>query len=266
MLAKPLAILVRDAKLALSYPLWFALQWVGIAASATSLFFVSKIVPQSSSFTFNGTPGSYFDFALVNVAFLSFQTAALQSFDNAIRDDQLRGTLEATYVTPTPVGTIVLSSGLWAFAITLLNVLCYLAIGTLFGLHLQHLNVPAAVVFVLLTIAATVPIGILSAAGVMVFKQGAPVQFVFNIAASLLAGVLFPVTVLPMWLQYCSWLVPTTHALHGIRGAVHGATFAQLSPDMVWLGLLSILLLPFALWVFRCAVDRAKQDGTLAHH
>jgi ABC-2 type transport system permease protein len=185
MLDKPLAILVRDAQLALSYPLWFALQWAGIAASATSLFFVSKIVPQSGSFSFNGTPGSYFDFALVNVAFLTFQTTALASFDSAIRDDQMRGTLEATYVTPTAVGTIVLSSGLWAFAITLVNVLCYLAIGALFGLHLRHLNVPAAIVLVLLTITATVPIGILSAAGVMVFKQGAPVQFVFIIAASL---------------------------------------------------------------------------------
>jgi ABC-2 type transport system permease protein len=266
MLDKPLAILVRDAKLALSYPLWFALQWVGIAASATGLFFVSKIVPQSGSFSFNGTPASYFEFALVNVAFLTFQTAALQSFDNAIRDDQLRGTLEATYATPTSVGTIVLSSALWAFGITLVNVLCYLLIGTVLGLHLGHLNVPAAIVFVLLTITATVPIGILSAAGVMVFKQGAPVQFFFNLAASLLAGVLFPVTVLPGWLQNCSWLLPTTHALHGIRGAVHGATFGQLSPDMLWLGVLSIVLLPFALWVFRCAVARAKQDGTLAHY
>src|SRR5450755_1807511 len=97
MLDKPLAILVRDAKLALSYPLWFALRWGGIAASATGLFDVSEIVPQSRSFSFHGTPASYFEFALVNVAFLTFQTAALQSFDNAIRDDQLRGTLEATY-------------------------------------------------------------------------------------------------------------------------------------------------------------------------
>lgn len=266
MFDKPLAILTRDAKLALSYPLWFALQWVGIAASATSLFFVSKIVPHSTSFSFNGTSGSYFDFALVNVAFLSFQTTALQSFDSAIRDDQMRGTLEATYVTPTSVGTIVLSSGLWAFAVTLVNVCCYLAIGMLFGLHLGHLNVTAAVTLVILTITATVPIGILSAAGVMVFKQGAPVQFVFNIAASLIAGVLFPISVLPLWLQACSWLLPTTHALHGIRGAVTGATFDQLSPDMIWLAVLSMLLLPFALWVFRCAVNRAKHDGTLAHY
>src|SRR5436309_1497900 len=107
MFDKPRAIFVRDAKLALSYPMWFALQWVGIAASVTSLFFVSKIVPPSGSFSFSGTPTSYFEFAIVNVAFLTFQTAALQSFDNAIRDDQVRGTLEATFVTPTSVRVIV---------------------------------------------------------------------------------------------------------------------------------------------------------------
>jgi hypothetical protein len=29
---------------------------------------------------------------------------------------------------------------------------------------------------------------------------------------------------------------------------------------------MSIILLPFALWVFGCAVVRAKHDGTLAHY
>jgi ABC-2 type transport system permease protein len=266
MFDKPLAIFIRDAKLAFSYPLWFALQWVGIAASAASLFFVSKIVPPSTSFGFGGASASYFEFAVVNVAFLTFQTASLASFDNAIRDDQVRGTLESTFVTPTSVRAIVLSSAIWAFSITLLNVVCYLAIGMLFGLHLTHLNVIASVILVALTITATVPVGILSAAGVMVLKQGAPVQFLFGLCTSLLAGVLFPVTVLPLWLQYGSWLLPTTHALHGIRGALHGATFGQLSPDIVWLTVVSIVLLPFALWVFRCAVVRAKHDGTLAHY
>ena len=266
MLNKSRAIFVRDAKLALSYPLWFALQWVGIAASATSLFFVSKIVPPSASFGFNGRPASYFEFAVVNVAFLTFQTASLASFDNAIRDDQVRGTLESTFVTPTSVRTIVLSSAIWAFTITLLNVLCYLAIGSLFGLKLTELNLGASLVLVLLTITATVPVGIVSAAGVMVFKQGAPIQFLFALCASLLAGVLFPVTVLPAWLQACSWLLPTTHALHGIRGALHGATFGQLSPDILWLSVLSLVALPFALWVFGCAVARAKHDGTLAQY
>jgi ABC-2 type transport system permease protein len=266
MLDKSLAIFLRDAKLAVSYPLWFALQWVGIAASATSLFFVSKIVPPSASFGFNGASASYFEFAVVNVAFLTFQTASLASFDNAIRDDQVRGTLESTFVTPTSVRTIVLSSAIWAFTITLLNVVCYLLVGVLFGLHLTHLNVGASMILVALTITGTVPIGILSAAGVMVFKQGAPVQYLFALCASLLGGVLFPITVLPLWLQYGSWLLPTTHALHGIRGALHGATLAQLSPDILWLAVVSILLLPFALWVFGCAVARAKRDGTLAHY
>jgi hypothetical protein len=54
--------------------------------------------------------------------------------------------------------------------------------------------------------------------------------------------------------------------LHGIRGALHGATLYQVSPDILWLFAVSVLLLPFALWVFGCAVARAKRDGTLAHY
>jgi ABC-2 type transport system permease protein len=266
MIDKLRAIYLRDAKLAISYPLWFALQWIGIAASATGLFFISKIIPPSHSFGFDGSATSYFAFALVNVAFLAFQTAALASFDNAIRDDQVRGTLETTFATPTSVHLIVLGSSLWAFTIATLNVLCYLAIGTVLGLRLDHLNVPATLALVLLTVTATVPVGLLSASGVMVFKQGAPVQFLYTLTASLIAGVMFPVSVLPGWLQNCSWLMPTTHALHGIRGAIGGAAFGQLLPDMSWLLALSIILLPFSLWVFHCAVGRAKYNGTLAHY
>ena len=266
MIDKLRAIFVRDAKLAISYPLWFALQWVGIAASATGLFFISRIIPPSHNFSFNGTSIPYFEFAIVNVAFLTFQVAALASFDNAIRDDQVRGTLESTFATPTSVQLIVLGSALWAFTVASLNVLCYLAVGAAFGLRLDHLNFPACIVLVLLTITATVPIGILSASGVMVFKQGAPIQYLYNLFASLLGGVLFPVAVLPGWLQTCSWLMPTSHALHGVRGALQGATLVQLSPDILWLAVLSVALLPFSLWVFRCAVARAKIDGTLAHY
>lgn len=266
MIDKLRAIYLRDAKLAVSYPLWFALQWIGIAASAAGLFFISKIIPASHSFGFDGRATPYFEFALINVAFLAFQTAALASFDNAIRDDQVRGTLETTFATPTSVHLIVLGSSLWAFTIATLNVLCYLAIGTVLGLRLDQLNVASTLALVVLTITATVPVGILSASGVMVFKQGAPVQFIYTLTASLIAGVMFPVSVLPRWLQTFSWLMPTTHALHGIRGAVQGATIAQLLPDVSWLVALSIVLLPFSLWVFHCAVARAKYDGTLAHY
>jgi ABC-2 type transport system permease protein len=263
---KLIAIFTRDARLAVTYRLSFLMQWIGIAATVAGLYFVSKLVPASSKFGFGGGTASYFDFAIVNVAFLSFQAAALNSFEKSIRDDQLFGTLEATFATPTSVGVIVLGSGLWAFTLTALNAAFYLLVGALFGMRFDHLNSGALVMLLILTITSTIPLGILAAAGVMVMKQSAPIQFMVNMSASLLAGVMFPATLLPAWMQVLSWFLPISHALNGIRGAMHGASLAVLSSDLVWLSVASIVMLPFALMMFRCAVARAKFDGSLAQY
>jgi ABC-type multidrug transport system permease subunit len=69
-----------------------------------------------------------------------------------------------------------------------------------------------------------------------------------------------------VWLQAVSWTLPITHALNGIRGAFHGATLRDLSPDAIWLTVATIVLLPFSLFIFRGAVARAKFDGTLGQY
>jgi len=259
------ATFLRDARLMMSYRLAFLLEWFAIVASVAGLFFVSKLVPASSAFG-GGRVASYFEYAVVNVAFVTLQTAALQSFENSIRNEQVYGTLEAVLSTPTSVSLVVLAAGAWAFTLAFIQVGLYLVMGGLFGLRFDHVNVGSLAVFLVLAITATVPLGVIGAAAIVRFKQGAPTQFVLSRAATLLAGVLFPISLLPFWLQAVSWTLPITHALNGIRGAFHGASLRDLSPDLIWLTVATLVLLPLSLFVFRGAVAHAKYDGTLGQY
>ncbi|MDQ6767665.1 MAG: ABC transporter permease [Candidatus Eremiobacteraeota bacterium] len=263
---KALAIFVRDARLALSYPMSFWLNWLSIAGQVLAFYFMSKLIGPSKSFGFGGHASSYFSYVIVNLAFVEFQTVAIQSFQRAIRSDQMLGTLEAVLATPTSLPLIVLSSGLWAFALTIVEVAVYLGIASLLGLNLAHTNLVTAGAFLLLTVACMSPVGVLSAASIMTFKQLGPTNWIANGLAMLLGGVLFPVSKLPAALQHVSWLLPITHALNGIRGAVNGATLAQLAPDAIWMAGCAVVLLPLSLWAFGAAVRRAKIDGTLGHY
>ena len=260
------AIFVRDARLALSYPMSFWLGWVSIAGQVLAFYFMSKLIGPSKNFGFGGHASSYFDFVVVNLAFVEFQTVAIQSFQRAIRSDQMLGTLEAVLATPTSLPLIVLSSGLWAFTLTVIEVAVYLGIASLLGLNLTHTNLGTAAAFLVLTVACMSPVGVLSAASIMTFKQLGPTNWVANGLAMLLGGVLFPVSKLPLALQYVSWMLPITHALNGIRGAVNGATLAQLAPDAMWMAGCAVVLLPVSLVAFSHAVRRAKIDGTLGHY
>ena len=177
------ATFLRDARLMMSYRLAFLLDWFAIVASVTGLWFVSKLVPASSVFG-AGHVATYFQYAVINVAFVTLQSAALQSFENSIRNEQVYGTLEAVLATPTSVSLIVLSAGAWAFTLAFIQVALYLAMASLFGLDLAHVNLASLAVFLILTITATVPVGVIGAAAIVRFKQAAPTQSIFGRASS----------------------------------------------------------------------------------
>lgn len=259
------ATFLRDARLMMSYRLAFFLDWFAIVASVVGLWFVSKLVPASAAFG-SGHVATYFNYAVVNVAFVTLQGTALMCFENSIRNDQVYGTLEAVLATPTSVSLVVLAAGAWAFTFAFIQVALYLIAATIFGLDLHHVNLASLAIFLILSITATVPIGIIGAAAIVRFKQTAPTQTIFGRASTVLAGVLFPISLLPLWLQGVSWMLPLTHALTGIRGAFGGASVRALSADAIWLSVATIVLLPFSMYVFRAAVVRAKSDGTLGQY
>jgi ABC-2 type transport system permease protein len=262
--AKIAAIIVRDIRVTLSYPGNFALTWASIFVEVVIAWYISQLIPPSSKFSSSGAVVPYFQYLAINGAFVRFQTAALSSFAEAIRDGQLTGTLEMVMATPTRLPTLILSSGLWSFTLTGLQTAVYIAVATAFGLNLSHVNVPTALVFLVLTVAAISPIGILAAALAMVIKKTGPVEWISNSSAQLFGGVYLPLASLPAGLQIVGWLLPITHALNGFRGAASGLSLSATLGDAIWLVVEAILMMPISLWLFGAAVRRARVDGTLA--
>ena len=271
-LAKAGAIYKRDRRIATSYDMAFIIQWLQIVVQVLGFYYMSKLFPVHGS----RFPG--FAYWVINLGFSRFQMTALQSFQTAIRGDQMLGTLECVIVTPTSLATVVMSPGLWGFTLTAMQVLLYVGLGMVLGVDFSHTNFLTLFVFVILTIACMSPLGVMAASTIMTFKQNAPTQFVAGSAAQLLGGVLFPVALLPLPLQWLSWCLPITHSLTGIRAAIglmpgsqklaaHGAALTDpaVASDAVWLVCASAVLLPLSLFIFSRAVNRARRDGTLGH-
>jgi ABC-2 type transport system permease protein len=104
----------------------------------------------------------------------------------------------------------------------------------------------------------------LSAAFLMTFKRGNPVNFFINAAATLFGGVYFPVEVLPESLQVISWVLPITYSLEAMRKTLlTGAGLQDVGFELVVLIGFSVVLVPIGLTAFRVAVSKARRDGTL---
>jgi ABC-type multidrug transport system permease subunit len=263
-LAKMAAIFHRDVRVALSYPGNFALSWLSIGVEVVIAWYISQLIQPSAKFGSEGHVATYFQYLVINSAFVRFQTAALNNFAEAIRDGQLTGTLEVVLATPTTLPVLVLSSGVWSFTLTALQTVVFLAIALPFGLDLGHVNLTTAFVFLLLTVISTSPLGVLAAALSMVIKKTGPVEWISNSSATLFGGVYVPLAGLPWILQAIGWCLPITHALAGFRAAAGGVPLSHVAGDALWLLVASVILMPLSLWLFVRAVNKARVDGTLA--
>jgi len=267
-LRKALAFLKKDLLNEMSYKLAFIMQVFGIFLSVTMFYFLSLMFGKSSLPSLAQYGGNYFAFVLIGIAFSNYLDVSLSSMSRKIREGQMMGTLEALLATQTGLTTIIVSSSLYSFLFTSLQVFVYLIIGVfMYQLDLSQANYLGGIIVLLLSILAFSGFGILSASFIMVFKRGNPVAKIFSGLSWLLGGIYYPVEILPQWLETCSLLLPITYSLQGMRLALlKGASLSELLPNILSLLAFTLIMLPISLFVFRYAVGRAKRDGSLTQY
>lgn len=268
MLRQIWAFLLRDYQTEVSYRLSFLMSFVGVFFSSFVFYFISQLLGDSVSPILAAYGGDYFSFVIIGIAFGGYFGLGLNGFARALRQAQTTGTLEALMMTPTSVSGIIIGSAAWSYAFTTFRVLIYLLLGTvILGLRFTSANYLAALVALVLSIVSFASIGIIAASVIMIIKRGDPVTGLFGSMANLVGGIYYPVEILPGWLQSIANLLPITYALRAMRLALlTGASWSTLAPDLLALLLFCVLLFPLSLVAFRYAVERARQEGSLAHY
>jgi ABC-2 type transport system permease protein len=261
-----LAFIKRDFLIASSYKAAFAADVLGIVFKVITFYYVGAV--------FGGAPllaafgNNYFAFLIIGVALMDFVHTSLENFAVNIRDSQLTGTLELVLLSPIRVPDMVVYSSLWAYIFTAARFATYMTVGVvLFGLRLSPHGILPALVVLLLTILCFAPLGIISAAIIMVFKKGAWFQMMVNGAGFLLGGVAYPVDVLPAWASRISEYLPLTHSVRGMRETLLGGSgLGGIQDDLIFMTAFAAVMMPIALWIFELSVNRTKQLGTLTQY
>jgi ABC-2 type transport system permease protein len=266
-LAKICACFARDLAIARSYRGAFAYELLEALFGVATYYYLSRFV-QSDALD-RVLPGGvdYFAFALVGVAFFDYLGVSFDVFELSLHDARQNGTLEALLVTETSLATLLAGACVYPFALMALRTVVYLAWGILlFGFPVTEANWLGALVVLVISIVAFTGLGVLSAAHLLLFKRGNPIRWVFLGVAGLVSGMIYPVSVLPDWLQAVARFVPVTWSLEAMRGALlEGASFADLAGPIRVLLLFALILLPLSLAVFAWALRRTKVTGTLTH-
>jgi len=268
-LSKISAFIKKDMKIAVSYKLQFVFQFLQVFFGIAVIYFIGQMLGQTGgSSVLKNYGGSYFSFALVGLAINSYLRAGLVTITNDIRQIMNQGTLEAMCATPTGYNWLLLCSSLWQFVFETIRVVCYFAVAILiFGMRLDNADWPAALLTMALTAPVFLMLGVISCSILVVVKKGDPVNWVFSSLGAILAGTMFPVSVLPDWMQKIAFCLPLTHSLEAARRSLlTGASAGQISTNLLALAIFIAVLTPVTIAVNNLCMKNAKKKGAFSTH
>lgn len=267
-LFKVISFIKKDFIIESTYKLNFILTFFNSTFPVISIFFIGKLVENTESLSLAKYGGDYFPFALIGIAVTRFFQLAIDTFSGNIKRAQMAGCLEAILSSQTEPKTIVIMSSFYSFLSAGIQLIFMFLIGfLLFGFNLSNANIPAAILSIIVSMPTFISLGIFSAAGTIIFKQGEPIGWLFGVLSALLGGAMFPISIMPNWLQYTSHIFPITYTLDALRlSTLRNYSIIMLNEQLLALGIMSIILFPLSLKFFEWAVERGKKDGSLMHY
>ena len=192
-----------------------------------------------------------------------FLVRAMQGITMAFFEDVWSRNFLNIFATPLSIpeylGGLVVSS--IATSVVGLAVMLLLAAG-IFGLSFFSYGI-ALVQFLLTLFLFGIALGVFASA--MVLRLGPAAEwFIWPIPALLspFAGVFYPLSVLPKWMQAFSQLLPPAYVFEGVRSVVSGG--AASGAMLLWAVALAVLYLLLACWFFVRIYRHAVRTGLIA--
>lgn len=257
----------RDLRIASTYRSPFFLEAIEALFGTATFYYVARFVDSPALREALPRGKTYFAYSLVGFVFFDYLHAAMDTFDRSLQEARDTGTLEPLLVTQVSLPVILIGSAFYPFVSTSLRVGVYIAwASAFFDFPLREANWLAVLVVLLATLLAFSGFGVLSASYLLLFKRGNPGKWFVLGVSSIVSGMLFPVEVLPPWLQVIAHINPVTYALDAMRGALlDGAALPSLAKPLLLLLVFAAILLPVSMLVFSWVLRRTKVTGTLTH-
>ena len=253
---------------AASYRLSLAISFAALLASVVPIYFISGAVQPIVADSIAAEGGHYFGFVIIGLAAVYLLSAAASALPGALAGGLGSGTLEALFVTRTPLHQTLLGLIAYPLALALVrSTLLVIGAALVGGVGISWTALPMALVVVALIIGAYLSFGLVAAALVLVFRTSGPLTTAVVAGSGLLGGVYYSTTVIPAWLQDLSALVPLTYGLRALRMLLlGGAPVSEVINDVSALTFMTIVMLSVATALFAAALRHARSAGTLSQY
>jgi ABC-2 type transport system permease protein len=258
------AIVRRDLALFLSYRLRLVSTAFTAIFGLVLFYYVSRLV----SVGHFKSADQYFAFVVIGMVALNVVTSTLQTGPSAVRQELVAGTFERMLVSPFGAAASVISMMIFPFLYGIaLSLLTLGAADVFFGMSVSWSDAPLALPAAMLGAASFVPLGILVAAAVIAIKQAESATSFVIAGMSVVAGLYFPVVLLPDWIRWTSEVQPLTPSVDLLRHYLIGMPFDGSIPlAFLKLAGFAVFLLPISAAVLAGAIKLGRRRGTVTEY
>ena len=266
------AVVHREWIIFLRYPSWIiaVFIWPVIFPAAYILSGRALAGPDGSGlvlFTKVAGTQNFLGFIVVGTTIWMWQNIVLWNVGFALRNEQLRGTLESNWLSPTWRFSFLLGSSVTQ----LITMLVFLAVSVLefalvFGVKFNG-NFGLGLLMLLAAIPSIYGLGFAFASLVITAKEANAFVFLVRGLVMIFCGITFPVAILPNWMQSAANWLPPTYIIHGMRMALLAdAGLQALVPDLLALLTFGLAWLTFGYLLFNWMERRARQSGAIGQY
>jgi ABC-2 type transport system permease protein len=266
------AVIRREWTIFIRYPSWIISLFIwpiifpmGYILTARALSGVDG--SGLAQFKINTGLTEYVGYMAVGTMIWMWQNVVLWNVGGALRNEQMRGTLESNWLSPT-----------WRFAYLLgasvpqlVSMLIMLAVSGLEYALLFGVKFQGSLSLTLLVILASVPaiygLGFAFASVVITMKEANAFVFLVRGIVMVFCGVTYPLAIQPQWMQNVAQWLPQTYIIHAVRSAALSTDgFSGIAHDLQMILLFGIFWLAFGMAVFAWMERRARQTGAIGQY
>lgn len=209
----------------------------------------------------------YIGYIAVGTTIWMWQNVVLWNVGFSLRNEQLRGTLESNWLSPTWRFAYLLGSS----APQLLSMLMFLTVSAIEFVLFLGVQFQGSLWLTLLTILVAIPsvygLGFAFASLVITLKEANAFVFLVRGIVMIFCGITFPVSVLPDWMRPVAAWLPQTYIIHAVRSAsLSSDGLPAILGDLKALALFGVFWLTVGYLVFNWMERRARRTGAIGQY
>jgi ABC-2 type transport system permease protein len=262
----------REWMIFLRYPSWFISLFIWPIIFPLSYIFTARALSGKDGVgmaQFLATTGvhDYTGYIAIGTIIWMWQNVVLWNIGFSLRNEQLRGTLESNWLSPT-----------WRFAYLLggsvpqlISMLMFLTVSAIEFVLVFGVRFEGSLWLTLLALLAAIPsvygLGFAFASLVINVKEANAFVFLVRGVVMIFCGITFPISILPDWMRPVAAWLPQTYIIHAIRSAsLSTEGLSAISGDLKVLALFGVFWLALGYSIFNWMERRARRTGAIGQY